>query len=137
MDILFGVIIVVLVIANVVLLVAMMRNQKGVRANGEQQAEQRMMQQDIRELKRALTGVKTRGIWGEWQLGSILSELLTKEQYEQECMVIPGSANRVEYAVKLPGRFEQAVYLPIDSKFPMDAFLQLEEARAGGNREVA
>lgn len=80
---------------------------------------------------------KTRGIWGEWQLGSILDETLTPDQYETECMVIPGRTTRVEYAVKLPGRYEEPVYLPIDSKFPLDAYLQYEEALQSGNREMA
>lgn len=52
-------------------------------------------------------------------------------------MVIPGRTTRVEYAVKLPGRYEEPVYLPIDSKFPLDAYLQYEEALQSGNREMA
>lgn len=129
-------IIVVLVMVNAILLVVLVRSRGENGRDRESQAQQMMMQQDIRELKRMMTGVKTRGIWGEWQLGSILDEMLTKEQYERECMVIPGSSNRVEYAVKLPGRFEQPVYLPIDSKFPMDAYIQLDEARNGQNQEA-
>lgn len=135
MDILLGILVAILVIVNVVLLILVLRRDRSGQVRTEAGTEQ--MRRDIEDLKKALTGVKTRGIWGEWQLGSILDEMLTKDQYETECMVIPGSANRVEYAVKLPGRFEQAVYLPIDSKFPMDAYLQLEEARNSGNREMA
>lgn len=87
-------------------------------------------------LERSLGNVKTRGIYGEWQLGSILQELMRKEQYETECMVIPGSTKRVEYAVKMPGYGGQTVYLPIDSKFPLDAYLQLHQAKEQGDEEV-
>ena len=80
----------------------------------------------VANLQKALTNVKTRGIYGEWQLGAILEEILTPEQYEKECMVIPGSQKRVEFAIKMPGRSGQPVYLPIDSKFPLDAYLQLQ-----------
>lgn len=88
-------------------------------------------------LEKSLTNVKTRGIYGEWQLGAILRELLRPEQFETECMVVPGSAVRVEYAVKMPGSEGQAVYLPIDSKFPLDAYLQLQEAREEMDAELA
>ncbi len=88
-------------------------------------------------LERSLTNVKTRGIYGEWQLGAILQEILTPDQYETECMVVPGSQKRVEYAVKMPGYSGQTVYLPIDSKFPLDAFLQLQEAAQEGDPETA
>lgn len=135
MEILLGIIVMILVLVNAVLLVMVMRRERQGQSGNDGLTEQ--MRRDIEELKRTLTGVKTRGIWGEWQLGSILDEMLTKDQYETECMVIPGSTNRVEYAVKLPGRFEQAVYLPIDSKFPLDAYVQLEEARNSGSREMA
>lgn len=88
-------------------------------------------------LEKSLTNVKTRGIYGEWQLGAILRELLRPEQFETEYMVVPGSAVRVEYAVKMPGSEGQAVYLPIDSKFPLDAYLQLQEAREEMDAELA
>lgn len=91
----------------------------------------------VDHLEKALTNVKTRGIYGEWQLGAILQEILTPEQYETECMVIPGSQKRVEYAVKLPGNGQGDVYLPIDSKFPLDAFTQLQEALAEKDEELA
>ncbi len=134
MEILTGIMLMVLILMNAVLVFMVLRKERsGKPADGGSE----QLHRDIDELKRIFTGVKTRGIWGEWQLGSILEETLTREQYETECMVIPGSASRVEYAVKLPGRFEQTVYLPIDSKFPLDAYLQLEEARNSGNREMA
>ncbi len=90
----------------------------------------------VTNLEKSLGNVKTRGIYGEWQLGSILQELMRKEQYETECMVIPGSTKRVEYAVKMPGYGGQTVYLPIDSKFPLDAYLQLHQAKEQGDEEV-
>ena len=132
MEILTGIMLMVLILMNAVLVFMVLRKDR----SGKPDAGSEQMRRDIDELKRIFTGVKTRGIWGEWQLGSILEETLTSEQYETECMVIPGSTNRVEYAVKLPGRFEQTVYLPIDSKFPLDAYLHLEEARNSGNREM-
>lgn len=88
-------------------------------------------------LQKALTNVKTRGMYGEWQLGSIIEELLAPEQYETECMVIPGSQKRVEYAVKMPGFSGQTVYLPIDSKFPLDAYTQLQEVLEEEDKEAA
>lgn len=133
MEILLGILVIVLVVVNAGMFYLLMKSQKQRRED----ADMREMQRDVSELKRMMTGVKTRGIWGEWQLGSILDEMLTTDQYDTECMVIPGRATRVEYAVKLPGRFEQDIYLPIDSKFPLDAYLQLEEARNSGNREMA
>jgi len=90
----------------------------------------------VEQLEKSLTNVKTRGIYGEWQLAAILQEILTPEQYETECMVVPGSQKRVEFAVKMPGYAGQTVYLPIDSKFPLDAFLQLQEARGEKDPEL-
>ena len=89
------------------------------------------------KLERSLMNVKTRGIYGEWQLGALLQQILTPEQYETECMVIPGSQKRVEYAVKMPGYAGETVYLPIDSKFPLDAFLQLQDAREEKDADLA
>ncbi|MBR1562206.1 MAG: DNA recombination protein RmuC, partial [Ruminococcus sp.] len=73
----------------------------------------------VGDLKKVLSNVKNRGILGEIQLGAILSEILAPEQYDTDVAVIPRSANRVEFAVKLPGGEDgSTVYLPIDSKFP-------------------
>ena len=82
----------------------------------------------VGDLKRVLTNVKTRGIWGEMQLGSLLSAVLTQEQYAENVAVIPGSLERVEFAVRLPGKESDVVYLPIDSKFPMEDYARLQEA---------
>ena len=76
----------------------------------------------VEDLKKVLSNVKTRGILGEVQLGAILEEILSPEQYEVNIATKKGSADRVEFAVKLPGEGETPVYLPIDAKFPLDAY---------------
>lgn len=89
----------------------------------------------VGDLKRVLSNVKTRGILGEIQLGSILEEILAPEQYDTEVATIKGSRERVEYAVKLPGGTEgKSVYLPIDSKFPGDTYEQLLNAYDTGDK---
>ncbi len=87
----------------------------------------------VGDLKKVLTNVKTRGIWGEMQLGALLSQILSPEQYEANVAVIPGSAERVEYAVKLPGKGDAVVYLAIDSKFPQEDYMRLVDASKTGN----
>ena len=82
----------------------------------------------VGDLKRVLTNVKTRGIWGEMQLANLLSSVLTAEQYAENVAVVPGSAERVEFAVRLPGKEADTVWLPIDSKFPMEDYARLQEA---------
>ena len=98
--------------------------------------EMQNLAQGVGDLKKVLSNVKTRGILGEVQLGAILEEILSKEQYEENIATIPGSADRVEFAVKLPGDGEIPVYLPIDSKFPGDRYAQLRDAYESGNREA-
>lgn len=82
----------------------------------------------VGDLKKVLTNVKTRGIWGEMQLGSLLSAMLSPNQYDENVAVVPGSAERVEFAVRLPGKDADVLYLPIDSKFPQEDYLRLVEA---------
>ncbi len=82
----------------------------------------------VGDLKKVLSGVKTRGILGEIQLGAILEQILPPEQYETNVVTKKGTGNPVEYAVKLPGDEEGCVYLPIDAKFPVDAYSALLEA---------
>lgn len=89
----------------------------------------------VGDLKKVLTNVKTRGILGEIQLGAILEELLTKEQYETNVITKKGSKNFVEYAIKLPGDDLNAVLLPIDSKFPVEDYVRLNDAYESGNIE--
>lgn len=95
--------------------------------------EMQTLASDVGGLKQVLSGVKTRGILGEIQLGAILEEILAPEQYETNVATVPGSANRVEYAVRLPGADGGTVYLPIDSKFPGDTFAQLQDAGLSGD----
>jgi DNA recombination protein RmuC len=84
----------------------------------------------VGDLKRVLTNVKTRGTWGEVQLGALLEQLLVPEQYGKNVATRPGSNQRVEYAIRLPGREGQAqVWLPIDSKFPTDDYERLVAAQ--------
>ena len=89
---------------------------------------------DVGGLKKVLSGVKTRGILGEVQLGAILEEILAPEQYETNVATVPDSSERVEYAIKLPGS-DSTVYLPIDSKFPGERYGQLLQAQESGNKD--
>ncbi len=87
----------------------------------------------VNDLKKVLSNVKTRGILGEIQLGAILDEILAPEQYDTNVATIPNSSAVVEFAVKLPGGDDGTVYLPIDSKFPLDAYQNLQTAYEGGS----
>lgn len=87
---------------------------------------------DVGSLKQVLSGVKTRGILGEVQLGAILEEILAPGQYAENVATVPGSANRVEYAVRLPGQ-NGPVWMPIDAKFPGDTYARLQDAQASGD----
>ena len=99
--------------------------------------EMQSVAQGVGDLKKVLSNVKTRGILGEIQLGAILKEILTPEQYEENIATVPKSANRVEFAVKLPGTDEgKYVYLPIDSKFNGDRFAYLQEAYETGDKNA-
>lgn len=90
--------------------------------------EMQNLAQGVGDLKKVLSNVKTRGILGEIQLGSILEQILSPEQYAQNVATKKGSSNFVEYAVILPGDEENTVYLPIDAKFPADAYANLMDA---------
>ena len=91
----------------------------------------------VGDLKKVLSNVKTRGILGEIQLGAILSEILSPEQYDTETATIPGSREHVEFAVKLPAGGEgEFIYLPIDSKFPGDSYAALQDAYEAGDPEL-
>ena len=88
----------------------------------------------VGDLKKVLSNVKTRGILGEIQLGSILSEILSPSQYEENAATKQGSRNRVEFAVKLPADDGSFIYLPIDSKFPGDTYIALRDAIESGDK---
>ena len=87
----------------------------------------------VGDLKKVMEGVKTRGIYGEVQLGSIISDMLNKSQYEENIVTKPGSNDRVEFAIKMPGK-DDNVYLPIDSKFPVENYSRLIAAYDSGNK---
>ena len=89
----------------------------------------------VGDLKKVMEGVKTRGIYGEVQLNSIISDILSPNQYQENINTKPGSADRVEFAVKMPGREEDhETYLPIDSKFPVENYSRLISAYDQGNK---
>ncbi len=87
----------------------------------------------VGDLKKVLTNVKTRGIWGEMQLGNLIRQTLAPGQYEENIAVIPGSSERVEFAVCLPDRSGNTVYLPVDSKFPQEDYIRLSDASRDGD----
>ena len=90
----------------------------------------------VGDLKKVLSNVKTRGILGEIQLGAILQEILTPDQYDENVATRKGSSERVEFAVKLPsGEDGETIYLPIDAKFPADCYANLMEAYDTGDSE--
>ena len=98
--------------------------------------EMRGLAEGVGDLKKVLSGVKTRGIVGEIQLGAILRDILSPEQYEENVATVSGSTERVEFAVKLPGESGETVWLPIDSKFPGDTYEHLVDAINAGNEEA-
>lgn len=98
--------------------------------------EMRQVAQNVDGLRRVLVNVKTRGTFGEVQLGNLLSEILTPDQYDTNVATIPGSGERVEFAVKLPGKEDgRSVYLPIDAKFPLEDYERLVEAAEAADSE--
>ena len=101
--------------------------------------EMKTLASGVGDLKRVLTNVKTRGTWGEIQLGNLLEEVMAPDQYAQNVVTIPGSNNRVEFAIKLPGRDKEGtiVWLPIDAKFPQEDYQRLLEAQEQANVVMA
>jgi len=90
----------------------------------------------VGDLKKVLTNVKTRGTWGEVQLGALLEQILTPEQFDRNVKPRPDSRDLVEFAIRLPGAsddLDQCVWLPIDSKFPQEDYLRLVEASENGD----
>ncbi len=98
--------------------------------------EMRTLASGVGDLKRVLSNVKTRGVLGEIQLGAILEQILSPEQYEANVHTKPNSSQVVEYAVKLPGDGDGEVWLPIDAKFPVDAYEQLLDAYDAGDADA-
>ena len=91
----------------------------------------------VGDLKKVLTNVKTRGIWGEMQLGSLIRQTLAPGQFGENVEVVPGSSERVEFAILLPDRTGAQVWLPVDSKFPQEDYLRLNNAAQEGNAAQA
>lgn len=94
----------------------------------------------VGDLKNVLTNVKTRGTWGEIQLENLIDQILTREQYEKNISTKKGSSEKVEIAIKLPGRDNlknENVWLPIDSKFPIEDYQRLLEAQDAANIDAA
>ena len=99
--------------------------------------EMRAIAGQVGELKRVLTNVKTRGTFGEVQLGAILANMIPNH-YEENVATRPKSNDRVEFAIKLPGQNEgESVWLPVDSKFPVEDYQKIEDAREAGDAEAA
>jgi len=91
----------------------------------------------VGDLKRVLTNVKSRGTWGEVQLAMLLEQMLTPEQYGKNIETVPGSGERVEFAIKLPGQVEggKPVWMPIDAKFPKEQYERLVDAAEHADAE--
>ena len=97
--------------------------------------EVKTMTSEVGSLKKVMEGVKTRGIYGEVQLGAIIEDILNKSQYEENVITKKGSSDRVEFAIKMPGKDKESlVYLPIDSKFPVENYSRLISAYDNGER---
>ena len=98
--------------------------------------EMQNLAQGVGDLKKVFTNVKSRGFWGEIQLGNILEQFLTKEQYLCSVKTKPKSNDFVEYAIKLPGKNDnETVLLPVDSKFPIEDYTRLVDASEKGEVE--
>lgn len=100
--------------------------------------EMQTLAQGVGDLKRVLTNVKSRGVFGEVQLGALLEQLFTPEQYAANVETVPGTGARVEFAIKLPGQGTgQTLWLPIDAKFPREDYERLIEAQERADAEGA
>ncbi|MCL2632614.1 MAG: DNA recombination protein RmuC [Coriobacteriia bacterium] len=98
--------------------------------------EMQQLAGNVTDLKNILANVKTRGNFGEYQLKALLEEVFTPDQYEANFAPKPRSQQRVEFAIRMPGRAEEAVFLPIDSKFPLEDYQRLLDAYEQGGSEV-
>ena len=97
--------------------------------------EMKSLATGVGDLKKVMEGVKTRGIYGEVQLGAIIEDILNKSQYEENTITKKGSSDRVEFAIKMPGKdADSLVYLPIDSKFPVENYSRLIAAYDNGDK---
>ncbi len=91
--------------------------------------EMKSLAGSVGDLKRVMTNVRTRGTWGEWQLGAIIESLFTTDQYARNVKTVPGSNDLVEFALRMPGRSDdEPVWLPIDAKYPVEDYQRLLDA---------
>ncbi|MCQ2547503.1 MAG: DNA recombination protein RmuC [Clostridia bacterium] len=97
--------------------------------------EMKNLASDVGDLKKVLSNVKNRGVLGEGQLKMLLEQMLSPDQYDENVATIPGSSERVEFAIKFPGEGDNIVYMPIDAKFPGDLYTKLMDAYDGGIQE--
>lgn len=97
--------------------------------------EMKSLANGVGDLKKVMEGVKTRGVYGEVQLGNIIEDCLAPEQYDENIITKSGSNDRVEYAIRMPGKDDGTVYLPVDSKFPTENYARLLEAYEKGQKE--
>lgn len=100
---------------------------------GQGLGEMKVLATGVGDLKNVLTNIKTRGTWGEIQLGNLLDQILTPEQYERNVATKKGSRENVEFALKLPGKKDHVVWLPIDAKFPKEDYERLVSAQDAAN----
>ncbi len=98
--------------------------------------EMQTIAQGVGDLKKVMSGVKTRGILGELQLSNIIEQILTPAQYEKNYATKPGSRDVVEFAIKMPGKDETPVFIPVDAKFPMESYHRLLDAYESGDPEA-
>ena len=101
--------------------------------------EMQTLASGVGDLKKVLTNIKTRGTWGEVQLGALLDQILTPEQYASNVVTKLGSHDRVEFAIRLPGRSlddREPVWLPVDAKFPLEDYQRLLEAQEQANAQL-
>ncbi len=90
--------------------------------------EMKSLAGDVGDLKKVLTNIKTRGTWGEVQLGNLLEQMLSPEQFQEQVMLDKNSTERVDFVVVMPGRDGEQIWLPIDAKFPIEDYHRLVEA---------
>ena len=97
--------------------------------------EMKALTDNVQDLRKVLSGVKTRGVWGEISLGTLIEEILATEQYETNYKV-GKKGEVVEYAVRMPGKSEEPIFLPIDAKFPLEDYQRLVEASENGDKPL-
>jgi len=105
------------------------RLEQSLQSMGEMQT----LANGVGDLKRLLTNVKSRGTWAEVGLGNLLEEMMAPDQYGRNIEIVPGSNQRVEFAIRLPGDGENPVWLPIDAKFPVEDYERLVDASQRGD----